>query len=156
MTYACEGTGHLADWMRQHRPETRLLALGAEQQVSALVQLFCFGMHGFCNTRTELDRLRTVLEQVCTGALVYPCAVQAAIRDMLAPMQLRAEDKPLPDRHVALMKILKRNDSPTYDVAALEIGVSVHTIYKYVDEVCKRYGVKGKSGVVKLAVQLGL
>ena len=154
--HACEAQGAVAQWMRKHVPATRLVALGAEPGLQTLVELFRIGIHGFCNSRNDMDRLRTVLTHVCGGALDFPQEVHAAICGMLAPVQLLAEDKPHKETHVALMRILKRSDGPIYEVAAEEMKVSIHTIYKYVDEIGKRYGVKGKGGVIKLAVQLGL
>lgn len=156
LAHACEAQGAVAQWMRKHLPSTRLVALGAEPGLQTLIELFRSGFHGFCNSRNDLDRLRTVLTHVCAGALDFPQEVHAAICSMLAPVQLLADNKQHKDTHVALMRILKRGDSPTYEVAAKDMRISIHTIYKYVDEIGKRYGVKGKGGVIKLAVQMGL
>ncbi len=143
----------LLHWTQRHMGTARCLVLGDEPAMEEQLVLFRYGVRGFFSLNLGLEQLRTAVEVVAGGALWYPEGFIHYLRNAL-PTAVPDPRTQLKEQHRRFLAAVKRPDEPTYERIAQEMGRSVHTIYKYREELCERFNVHGKGGLVRLAIEL--
>jgi DNA-binding NarL/FixJ family response regulator len=115
------------------------------------------GAHGYlCGSETP-EVLGSVLKSLLCGARHFPQAVWERIHILLPanPMPATTRRRPSP-AECEFLTHLAAPDHPTCKQVAERTGRSVYAIEKYRNEMCIRYGVRGKAGLIDLAKEFGL
>ncbi len=145
----------LLHWLRKVKSTMRIAVVGPRPALCTLCTLFRAGVTGFCCTRTELGRLPQVLLAVAAGAMHLPEELVAHVRAAV-PLPVEAPKHPLTPLHRAILQLTARPDKPTRKCIAGELKISVSRVNTVCTKLCKRFGVKGKGGLVQLAQRFGL
>lgn len=154
---AVDGGAALLHWCRNTLPACKVLVLGCEPEPDVLVHLLLAGAHGFCCEEQVVHRVQGLLDQLCEGALHYPPALLAGLRQHVPPARPVLQlDKPLSRRLHQFLCLLVRGDGLTYKAMAQSMGVSLNTVLKYRRVLCERFGVRTKQALVHVGLQMGL
>ncbi len=146
-------------WLATHMSATRVLLLGRHPEPEGLVSSLRAGAHGFHCTRDTMDRLCLVLEHVLQGALHFPSSVHHQLRQMLPAQEHARPAATLPTPTECQCEFLRWVAAPgelTYTEIAQRMRTSRSAIDKLRARIFKRYHIQGKTGLVRLALQLGL
>lgn len=149
----------LLNWCCTHAPAVRTIVLGGTTDEYTLLQLFCMGVRGYCSTQRALDELPQVLAMVRSGGTYFPEEVWkrlAASVPALDPVYTALLREPLEEKYKEFLRHLAAPDEPTYEVMAERMGLSVGCMHKYRQWLCEHFRIKGKPGLLKLALDLGL
>jgi DNA-binding NarL/FixJ family response regulator len=145
----------LLAWLRRQLPTVRVVVLGPEPAVPCMVRLLRAGACGFCCTRKKLDRLTVVVEQVLAGALHYPESVYVYLRTVLPEEAVEATTG-LSDRQREVLIHHAKGNCRSRVAIAKAMNISASRVHDICRTLCKRYKVSGTSGLVKLALRMGL
>lgn len=144
-------------WLSARHPSCRLLVLGNNAPLPQLLHTLRSGAHGYCHTSEGPVALCRVLNLLLQGALYYPPDLWTLLRNSVpAPKAVTCTlPKPSAMQRAFLIKVAA-DDNPTYPQIAERMKKSPRAIDHCVEDLFKKYGIKGKTGFVKLAQDLGL
>lgn len=143
-------------WLRTHLPNGKLLVLGHQEDAPDLLPAFCAGAHGYLAINHSPELLHTTMQSLLQGACCFPETTWAALR-MRMPTSASTEGLRMPSpTHCEFLRHVAAPDCPNYAEVARRMGKSRFAVEKYRRTLFKQYGIKGKGGLVKLAMQLGL
>lgn len=145
-------------WCHKHMACTRLLLTGQEPDTRSLLRTLCAGAHGFFSSRKPPEELCRVLEELLHGAIHYPAEVMAHLLELLPALEEPTPDldKPISTNQRIFLRWLVAAGGLSYPDIAERMGVTTSAVEKYGQKLCKRFRLKGKSALVKLAMDLGL
>jgi len=141
-------------WITTRLPHCRLLVLDTMAPLPQVLQTVRAGAHGYLPPEDGLDVLCRVLRVLLENGLYYPPALWAHLRCQFAVAQKELK-RPSPTKCAFLVQVAAE-DNPTYLVIAVRMDKKPRLIDKYRDELFAEYHIQGKSGLVLLAVRLGL
>ncbi|MCW5898662.1 MAG: response regulator transcription factor [Flavobacteriales bacterium] len=142
-------------WLRANRPEIRPLVLTFDADDDAMARAVRAGARGFLLKDVSPAMLKAALDGIMRDGYHLP------------EEALLAADGHGGRRHGDLMaRISKRelefllhicsDEEPTYEQVAKAMGVSRSTVDKFREHLFEKLGVKSKTGLVMLAMRMGL
>lgn len=141
-------------WVAAHLSTSRVLVLGHDAPVDQLLHTLRAGAHGYHPTNEGPEALCRVMHLLLENAVYFPPAVWKQLHTQLhAPA---ADVKRPSPTHCIFLSHVAAADSPNYQEIARRMKKSERAVEKYRCTLFARYGIKGKAGLVKLAMQLGL
>ena len=142
-------------WLMEHMPAARNVLCGPEPPVCTLMRLLRAGAHGFYSTRWKVERLSTILDSVCAGALAFPPCLETYLRERL-PIPEEHTERALTERERQVLRLIGTPNGPTLLAIARELKISLGRVNNICAKLRKLYKVKGKNGLALLALRLGV
>ena len=153
---ALANSSALLHWMVQHVSSARILVLGTCPPPAVLLNLLCWGAHGFLQVEQAHERLCLALEHIHQHALHFPDLPREQLRALRPPMDEAAQQQlhePITERQAEFLRLV--TTGLPYATIAKRMDVSVSRVNQYRDALCERFGVVGKAGLVRLAFLRG-
>ncbi len=149
--------GHaLLHWLVKHHPSSKVLVLGHHDPPPDLVPLFLAGVHGYLHVHEAPDALRSTMTHLLDGALCYPTCTWATLRQRLPYTRPRDNLRMPSPTQCEFLRQVAATDCPSYPEVARRMRKSIHAVEQYRSILFKRYDLKGKGGLIRLAMELGL
>ncbi len=147
-------------WMGRYMPQVKMLLLGPEPPPPQLYNAFCAGANGHLSPDHGHDRLQRALDHIACGSFCFPETLRAYLRtrplaEDRPPAKLKP-DKPLTPRQTEFLTLLAGPGELSYVAIAVRMRITRAAVDKHVAALCKRFGLHGKGGLIKLAIDLGL
>ena len=146
----------LLHWLARHHPNCTQLVLGHHEPTPDLVPLFVAGAHGYLNVHEAPEALHKTMTHLVDGAICYPACTWAALRQRLPYTRPRENLRMPSPLQCEFLRQVAAPDCPSYAEVAKRMGKSIHAVEQYRMILFRRYGIKGKGGLVRLAMELGL
>lgn len=145
------------DWLSTQHPSCRLLVLGTDASLPQLLHTVRCGAHGYCHTGEGLETLCRVLNLLLQGAVYYPADLWVHIRNSVPAHTAVTGALPQPsDMQQAFLVLVASPECLTYPQIAERMKKSLRAIDHCREDLFKKYGIKRKTGFIKLAQDLGL
>ena len=147
-------------WLKENQPDLPALALtfdGSEERVIRAVRA---GARGFILKDIEPLELRAALHSVLTTGyyhtdLVHHTMLNSGMRTEVERTRDRLLDK-LTDKERRFLELLCDEREYTYEEVAEKMGVHRRTVDGYRESTCRKLKVRGKVGLVLVALKYGL
>jgi len=148
-------------WLRENRPDIRTIALTFECTEEAVMKAMRNGARGYLLKDIEPTELKIALDAVMHTGFYHTDLVHSSLMQNVgkrtAPERLRAElFGQLTAREVEFLTLVCDPMEHTYEGIAAHMNVSRRTVDGYRENLFQKFGVKSKTGLVLVAMRLGL
>lgn len=146
-------------WCMNKMPGTKVVVLGEGRSTPVQLTMLCCGAHAYLCTHTADQQFGTAFQSVLLGAIYFPELPRESLGALRPPMdkeQLQRLEKPPAKRQAEFLHTLREHPGDTYEQIGARMGITKKTAEGHAEALCKRYGVKGKTGLLQLATLLGV
>ncbi|HRP00705.1 MAG TPA: response regulator transcription factor [Flavobacteriales bacterium] len=149
------------EWLREHRPGIRSLALTFDATDEALVKAVRSGARGFLLKNARPAVLKTALDALVATGYYYTDSTHHTLQDNpgLRTAQERERDAVMAQISPRELEFLHHVCSPeehTYEAIAGLMGVHRRTVDNYRVALFEKFAIKSKTGLVLFALRWGL
>lgn len=148
----------VAGWVRDHYPETRILALSTMDAETAIIRMIKNGAKGYVLKDADPTELKLAFDEVLSLGYYYNDLVS---RKIVRSVNLLADEKSdigsmarLSDRELAFLRLAC--SEKTYQEIAGEMFVSERTVDGYRDALFRKLNVCTRVGLVLYAIRNGI
>ena len=144
-------------WLRQHRPDMKVLVLTLNTEEKTILELFRLGVRGYLPKNCTADVLKKAIEDTVysgyyhSDLLQHALASEADKQDDKATIQAR-----ISDREMLFVTLVCHPDEYTYEQIANKMTVSRRTVDGYREELFEKFHIRSKTGLVMFAIKHGL
>ncbi|MEO8066652.1 MAG: hypothetical protein ABI599_03055 [Flavobacteriales bacterium] len=146
-------------WCMNKMPDTKLVVLGEGNSTPVQLTVLCCGAHAYLCTEHASEQFGTAFSSVLQGAFYFPELPRESLGALRPPMDKEQhallERKPA-KRQAEFLHTLRLYPGETYEQIGARMGITKKTAEGHAEVLCKRYGVKGKTGLLQLAALLGV
>ena len=145
-----------AMWLRQHYPGIKVLALSMYDDENSIIRMFKAGARGYILKDCDPAELKAALRAIhvkgfyysewVTGTLIHSINSLEGKEDYLKPE--------LNDREIEFLKLAA--SELTYKEISEKMFLSPRTIDGYRDDLCKKFHVKTRIGLVMFGIKNGI
>ncbi|HEY1112640.1 MAG TPA: response regulator transcription factor [Chitinophagaceae bacterium] len=147
-----------AQWLKQHHPDIRVLALSMNDDEHAMIRMLKNGARGYVLKDCEPQELRTAIHALMTKGYYHSEMVTARLIHSLAHMEDEGSTTKqlmgLNDKEIHFLKLACTE--MTYKEIADQMGLSPRTIDGYRDGLFEKLGIKSRVGLVLFAIKNGV
>jgi len=143
-------------YVAEHLPSAKVLVLSVAGCASMLVHALCAGIRGFMDLDNASEELPVALQNVKTSGFHY----NTFMRERLMATVLPEEDAPpqkildqITEREMVFLKWLYHPAEYTYEEIAKKMKISPAGVHKHRDNLCEKFSVKGKAGLMRFILQ---
>ncbi|HEY0273143.1 MAG TPA: response regulator transcription factor [Chitinophaga sp.] len=146
-----------AAWLREHCPETRVLALSMYENEQAVIRMLRLGVKGYVLKDIKKQELQQALTSLVQKGYYYTELVTGKLihainhLDDLQPSTSLGALAALNPRELEFLKLVC--SELTYKDIAARMNVSVHTVDGYRDALFEKLQVKSRVGLVLYAIR---
>jgi len=147
-----------AAWMKEHHPETKILALSTMDAESAIIKMIRNGAKGYVLKDSDPAALKQAFDEVLTLGYYYNEVISRKIVQSVGQLTDPGGDinlfVRLTDREVNFLRLAC--SEKTYTEIAKEMFVSERTVDGYRDALFKKLNVTTRVGLVMYAIKNGI
>ncbi|MEO8591179.1 MAG: response regulator transcription factor [Flavobacteriales bacterium] len=149
------------EWIREHSPGTRSLALTFENTEDAMVRALRSGACGFLRKDVCKNEFKMALDQVSTQGYYHNgdiAQAQSTASEPRAPYHRERDHihAALTTREAEFITLVCDVAEYTYDQVADRMGVQARTVDGYREAVFDKFNIKSKAGLVIFAYKWGI
>jgi DNA-binding NarL/FixJ family response regulator len=149
------GNGHEATaWLHKKYPQVKILALSMYNDEAVIIKILKVGAKGYILKNIEPEELKTALDTIMEKDFYLPDAISGKVISGLQNDSDNYRDIELTDREKQFLQLL--STEMTYKEIAREMFVSPRTIDDYKSNLCEKFQVRTRIGLVMYAIRKGL
>ncbi len=145
-------------WLKNNRPEIKVLALSMYDNESAVIRMFKAGAKGYILKDCDPAELKTALHSIILKGFYYSEMVTGKLIHTINSMESEEGDAKsiihLSEREVSFLKLICTES--TYKEIAEKMFLSPRTIDGYRDDLFQKLNAKTRVGLVMYAIRNGI
>ena len=149
-------------WISENHPQIKSIALTFDQKEPAIIRILKLGARGFLLKNITPEALELAFDEVCANGyyhtefvknVVFNNSISKHIKNQLTKEEIMNEVTP---KEIEFLKYLCSPEEHTYDDIAKKMGVNKTAIDYYRRDLCDKFELKSKTGLVVFAIKWGL
>lgn len=149
---------HTTEWLRQHYPEVKVLAVSMYDDENAIIRMLKCGARGYVLKGAEPMELKKAIDDVVTKGVHYSELVTGKLLHSIykvdEPGASTHQVHDLNDREIEFLKLA--STEMTYKEIAQQMHLSPRTIDGYRDDLFEKLNIKNRVGLVLYAIKHGV
>ena len=145
-------------WVKEHRPDLKVLMLTLSTDEKTIIELFRFGVRGYLAKNCTAQVLKKAIDDTVTTGYYHSEMLQHALAadTGTAPTDTKAILDRITDRELLFIKLICDEQEYTYDQVKDLMNVHRRTVDGYRESLFDKFSIKSKTGLVLFAIKHGL
>ena len=140
-----------AEWVRDHHPEMRILALSVFDDEHAIIKMLHKGARGYLLKDCEPEELKTAIDNIAVKGFYHSELVSTKLIHSMSGPDSQQQRPGLTEKELQFLKL--SCSELTYKEIAVKMGLSPRTVDGYRDALFEKLGIRSRVGLAIYAIK---